>query len=168
MIRAFDSHYKDEQTAKTVCLEFEHWYDDKPMAVFTDYKTGIAPYEPGLFYKRELPCLIQLWQTLPVLPVEAIVVDGFTVLDDAGKPGLGMHLYEALDRTIPVIGVAKSFYHANEKSVRPLYRGESKKPLYISAVGIELNVAFANIASMHGQHRMPTLLQVLDTLTKEH
>ena len=76
--------------------------------------------------------------------------------------------YQALiDNKIPIIGVAKTNFAAIEKHKRALLRGDSKKPLYITAIGIELDDAFEKVASMAGEFRFPTLLKELDRLTKE-
>lgn len=166
MILAFDTHYLDDK-AKTVMISFNDWTDNIPEDITTEITHGIAEYEPGSFYKRELPCILSLLDKTELEDVEAIIVDGFVILDDSEKVGLGGHLYEALGGRIPIIGVAKSGYHKNEKFVRKLFRGESKKSLYITAKGIELENAFNNIKSMYGDFRMPTLLQILDTKTKE-
>ncbi|MEP2277901.1 MAG: endonuclease V, partial [Maribacter sp.] len=72
-----------------------------------------------------------------------------------------------LDKKIPIIGVAKTGFHSNKLNTKALLRGESKNPLYISAIGVELNLAYENIKSMHGKYRMPTLLQLMDSKTKE-
>ena len=99
--------------------------------------------------------------------IDFIIVDSFVLLNDNGKLGLGGHLFEKLNKQIPIIGVAKSGFHSNNLNTKELLRGNSKKPLYISAIGIDLNLAYESIKSMHGNYRMPTLLQILDTKTKE-
>ena len=43
-------------------------------------------------------------------------------------------------------------------------RGESKKPLYITAKGIDLHKAAEFIQKMHGDFRIPTLLKLVDSL----
>lgn len=166
MILAFDTYYFDDK-AKTVCLSFHNWTDEHPVNIDTEIIGDIEAYEPGSFYKRELPCILSLLQKIDVPEIEAIIVDGFVVLDDAEKPGLGAYLFEKLQGNTPIIGVAKTSFHNNKKNVRELYRGESKKPLYITARGIDLDEAHSKIKSMHGAFRMPTLLQLLDTKTKE-
>ncbi|WP_299948707.1 hypothetical protein [uncultured Microbulbifer sp.] len=95
------------------------------------------------------------------LTPDIIVIDGYVVLGQELKPGLGMRLYEALDKKIPIIGVAKTaFKDSNSES--EVFRGESKKPLYVTAVGIGDQIAKSYISSMHGKHRMPTLLKLVD------
>ena len=98
--------------------------------------------------------------------MEAIIVDGYVQLDDAGKKGLGAYLYEALDKQIPVIGVAKRAFHANEKHSRAIERGTSKNPIYVSAIGFDLAAAVERVQQMAGDFRMPDLLRILDQETK--
>ena len=166
MILAFDTYYYADNTALTICIAFQNWNDAMPGATYNEQITGIAGYEPGEFYKRELPCILSLWETIPHEDIEAIIVDGFVYLDDDLKYGLGGHLYEALGRKIPVIGVAKTNFATIINQKASLVRGDSKKPLYITAVGINLSDAVAKIDTMHGAFRIPTLLKMLDRLTK--
>ncbi len=167
MILAFDTYYTGTN-AKTVCLAFQKWTDDKPFHVFEETMEGIADYEPGAFYKRELPCILSLLSVISISDIEVIIVDGYVILDDDGKTGLGGLLFDKLERRIPVIGVAKSGFHNNKKNVLELFRGKSKKPLYITAKGMGLTLAYNRIKSMHGNYRMPSLLRILDTKTKEN
>ncbi len=165
MILAFDTYYYDNQ-AKTVCLGFYDWADEKPARIFTETIDAPAEYEPGAFYKRELPCIVSLLKQIDLQMVSVIVVDGFVVLDDAGKPGLGGRLYEYLDQKIPVIGVAKTNFAQNVANKRAVVRGESTRPLFVTALGMDLDTAADLIKSMHGEFRMPSLLKELDRLTK--
>ncbi|WP_282080220.1 endonuclease V [Aquimarina algiphila] len=163
---AFDVQYY-ETHAKSVCVCFDNWDDDLPTNIIVKEVQDIAPYVPGEFYKRELPCITTIVQEFDLNHITCIIVDGYVYLDDHKKLGLGGHLYEELDHKIPIIGVAKSSFHDNKKHVHEVYRGESTKPLYVTAVGIDLEEAKNHILSMHGNYRMPTLLQILDTTTKE-
>lgn len=165
MMLAFDSYYYDDK-AKTVALLFENWIDDSPKEVLSEILTNIAEYEPGAFYKRELPCMLSLLQQIDLATIEAIIIDGFVVLDDAGKLGLGGHLYEFLQKKIPVIGVAKTNFATIINLKRAIYRGGSKNPLYITALGMDLDQASTNIQGMYGNYRIPSLLKLLDSLTK--
>lgn len=165
MILAFDTCYYDDK-AKTVCIAFEHWTANSPAEVFTEVATGIAPYEPGAFYKRELPCIMSLLQQITLPNIEAIIVDGFVYLDDNNLPGLGAHLYHQLNGSIPVIGVAKTNFKTVETNKTTLTRGISHRPLYITAIGIDLTVASRLIEQMDGPHRIPALLKQLDTLSR--
>jgi deoxyribonuclease V len=128
-----------------------------------------AEYEPGQFYRRELPHLLAVLGLLPA-PPRLIVVDGFVWLADAADgtagPGLGAHLHAALGRVVPIVGVAKRPYRLANRAV-PLLRGESQVPLWVTSVGIPLDDAIASVASMHGEHRIPTLLRRVDRLARD-
>lgn len=166
MILAFDTYYFDGK-AKTVCLEFTEWSQSENFKVHTEIIDNVAEYIPGEFYKRELPCILSLLNKIDLKKVEVIIVDGFVYLDDEKKYGLGGHLYEKLNQKIPIIGVAKTNFASIEKDKRSLLRGDSQKPLYVTAIGIELEDAFQKVESMAGEFRMPTLLKEMDRLTKE-
>jgi deoxyribonuclease V len=165
MILAFDTYYFDNK-AKTVALQFDDWQDAEPVTVYSETIQGIADYEPGNFYKREMPCILSLLRQIDLSKITCIIIDGFVYLDDDSSPGLGGHLYNTLDNNIPVIGVAKTNFATIDKRKIPVYRGESKNPLFVTSIGLALNDAAQNIRDMHGAYRMPTLLQKLDGLTK--
>ncbi|OIV43327.1 endonuclease V [Flavobacterium johnsoniae] len=166
MILAFDTYYFDNK-AKTVCLEFEKWNENKNFKIHTEIIENIEEYIPGEFYKRELPCIISLLNLIDLKNIEAIIVDGFVYLDDDKKYGLGGYLYEKLNKQISIIGVAKTNFSSIEKNKKALLRGDSIKPLFITSIGIDLEEAFQKVASMAGEFRMPALLKELDRLTKE-
>ncbi|WDF59255.1 endonuclease V [Flavobacterium sp. KACC 22758] len=166
MILAFDTYYFDNK-AKTVCLEFENWNEDKNFKVHAEIIDNVSEYIPGEFYKRELPCILSLLNQIDLKNIETIIVDGFVYLDDDKKYGLGGHLYEKLNNEIPIIGVAKTNFASIEKDKKALLRGDSAKPLFITSIGIDLEEAFQKVESMAGEFRMPTLLKELDRLTKE-
>lgn len=125
-------------------------------------------YIPGEFYKRELPCILKVIEKVNLAELEAIIIDGYVFIDNEKKFGLGGYLWESLNKKLPVIGVAKTSYMGNKDTIVELLRGESKNPLYISSIGIELNKAVELIKSMHGEYRIPTLLKELDKLTKQN
>jgi deoxyribonuclease V len=166
MIVAIDVYYK-ENTAKAVGALIQNWGDAAALQYVIRYINAVEEYEPGAFYKRELPCIMEVMDQIDLLSVTCIVVDGFVVLDDLGKPGLGAYVHERLHRKIPVIGVAKSNFHQNLKNVIPVLRGDSNKPVYVSAVGIDLQLAADYVKGMHGDFRLPTVLKELDRITKE-
>ena len=122
---------------------------------------------PGEFYKRELPCILELLKQTDLNHVEAIVVDGYVILDNNGKIGLGGHLFHALGGTIPVIGVAKTNFASNTRHVVRLLRGDSQRPLFVTAMGMDVLVAANHVRSMAGEFRMPTLLKEVDKISKE-
>ena len=165
MILAFDTYYYQDK-AKTVCLSFEDWTKSDKFTTFEELTDSVSDYVPGEFYKREMPCILSLLQKFDMQDVEAIIIDGFVFLDDNGKLGLGGHLYKTLHEKVPVIGVAKSNFATINRNKRELYRGESKRPLYITSIGIDPDIATEKIRSMEGKYRIPTLLKELDKLTK--
>lgn len=166
MIFAFDTYYYGHK-AKTVALAFNSWHSGQALEVYSEIIEGVDEYIPGQFYKRELPCILSLLKQIEPALIDQIVVDSFVFLDDQGALGLGGHLYHALSGTIPVIGVAKTdFATISQKKVQ-VFRGESKLPLYVTAIGIDLSIAAENIRSMQGPFRIPTLLKRLDDFTRD-
>lgn len=165
MIAAIDAHYR-EKFAKFVCITFDDWMDEAPKSVHTILLPEAGDYVPGEFYKRELPGILEVLKNLDLNELECIVIDGYVFLDEHHKPGLGGHLFEKTGGQIPVIGVAKSYFHQNEKLTVEVLRGKSKKPLFVTSVGMETAVAAEKINTMAGEFRIPALLKELDRLTK--
>jgi deoxyribonuclease V len=167
MIVAVDVHYRPD-VAKAVGVLFESWTASEPHQIVETFVKEVAEYEPGAFYKRELPCILQVLETIPQYSLEAIIIDGYVFLDDEGKRGLGAYLYEALGQRIPVVGFAKSSFHKNQKFVRQIFRSESKKPVFITSIGIPVDEAAQNIESMLGDYRIPDMLRITDQKTREN
>lgn len=159
MIFATDVHYQ-ESGAVAAGVMFRKWQDARSEQILTAEVADVAEYVPGEFYQRELPCLLALLDKLKKEPT-CIVVDGFVFLDGHTEAGLGKHLYDALNGSVPVIGVAKSAFKDAPPETE-IYRGESKHPLYVTSVGMSLEEAKAHIAEMHGKFRLPTLLKKAD------
>lgn len=159
MILAVDVRY-EEKCAVVAGVLFSDWRDEAPERELLTTIPIPADYQPGQFYKRELPCILKLIQENDLRP-ECIIVDGFVYLDGLNEPGLGKHLYDALCGKVAVIGVAKSSFRGIGPDFQIL-RGGSNKPLYITSVGIELEFAKELIRNMHGEHRIPTLLKRVD------
>lgn len=166
MIIAVDVYY-EENKAKSVGVIFQRWEDSKPLEVIMTYTETPHEYETGFFYKRELPCIQELLKHTDMNQIHTIVVDGYVYLNNENKPGLGHYVYTNFSGKIPVIGVAKNAFHDNEAFAKKIYRGNSSKPLYITSVGMELDVAAGHILSMYGEYRFPHLLKLLDKQTKE-
>lgn len=122
----------------------------------------VAPYEPGEFYRRELPCLLGVLSEGP--PADLVIVDGYVSLGE-GHAGLGAHLYEALGRKVPVVGVAKTAYRSATEAIE-VRRGQSESPLFVTAIGIDAALAAAELPRMHGPFRVPTLLRAVDQLAR--
>lgn len=162
----------------TVCLDVQY-YDTYAVTAYVLFKetldtgpvkTGhtitheVYPYEPGAFYKRELPCLLNALQAITE-PLQLIIIDANVWLSDE-KMGLGGILYASLQRIVPVIGVSKTKYAGETTKVMPVYRGNSQNPLYVSAIGIDTAEAVALIKDMAGPYRIPTLIKLADTICR--
>ena len=166
MILAIDTYYYKTK-AKTVCIEFSGWQDSIPSNIIQEYTESYDEYESGSFYKRELPCIISIIKNYNLENVKAIIIDGYVILNNEGKKGLGGHLYDSIEKSVPIIGVAKSKFKEENIYSKEIYRGNSTKPLYISALGIDMQSAANLLIDMHGKYRIPTLLQILDGQTKK-
>jgi deoxyinosine 3'endonuclease (endonuclease V) len=150
-----------------VALAFPAWAAAEAAAVYQTALSPVAEYEPGAFYKRELPCLLAVLAQVPLAEVSCLIVDGYVSLGPENRPGLGQHLHAALGGRIPVVGVAKTRFAGVAPQVAPVLRGESRNPLYVSSVGLPVADAARHVAAMHGPYRLPTLLKQLDDLTKQ-
>ena len=166
MILAIDVHYK-ETTAKAVGALLQNWDDAVAQQYIIKYINEVEKYVPGSFYKRELPCILEIFKDIDLHSLRCIIIDGFVVLDDSRKPGLGAYVYESIQSQVPVIGVAKTNFHQNEQHEIPVLRGESTRPLYVTAIGTDLQQAAEHIKNMHGEFRLPTVLKEMDRITKE-
>jgi len=166
MILAVDVAYA-ENTAKVAGVLFRQWDDsaiDKEIVLDVE---PVAPYVPGQFYLRELPCIVKLLAEVNTLGVElqCIVIDGYVTLGADAHAGLGMHLWEHLHGSIPVVGVAKTEFFGTPDAMR-LRRGDSTRDLFVSSVGMPLEEAKAHILSMTGKYRLPDFLKKVDQLCR--
>ncbi len=125
---------------------------------------GVAAYEPGRFFERELPCLLAVLRARPTL-LRCVVIDGYVWLDAQGTKGLGARLFDALGGTVPVVGVAKTAYQGSPMAAQVL-RGVSVKPLFVTAVGMTRDEAEAQVRRLHGTARIPTALAAVDRLAR--
>jgi deoxyribonuclease V len=165
MLACLDVDYREPNRARAACILFAGWSDPVSAETFAREMAAGGDYQPGEFYRRELPCLLailgEVGETL-----DAIVIDGYVWLDGAGeRAGLGAHLWRALQRATPVIGVAKNPF-AGAAAIEVL-RGESGKPLHVTAAGLDPGRAAEHIAAMHGDYRIPTLLRAVDQLSRD-
>lgn len=166
MIYAFDTYYCND-VANTICIAFENWNSEKENNIFIEKTAITSDYESGAFYKRELPCIMSLLKKIQLKDGDMIIVDGYVTLDDHGKIGLGGYLFEALEQKYPVIGIAKNGFSAPDSRRRHIYRGESKTPLFLTTMGIDVDELVPKIKQMYGSYRIPALLKKLDQLTRE-
>ena len=176
MILALDSYYKND-VCNTSLVVFENINSSEPIYTNTIYTKVTSDYIPGEFYKRELPGIIKILEKLKDEHtniwnnIKIIITDSFVTLKhgcDEWK-GLGGYLKEYLksikeDKII--YGVAKSDFCDSHLISHAVFRGESSKPLYVqSASGEHTGVAFM-IKNMHGQYRIPTMLKLVDQLSR--
>ena len=118
-----------------------------------------AAYEPGQFAKRELPHLLAVLERMPGL--DAILVDAYVWLAP-DRPGMGKILHDACG--VPVIGVAKTRF---EGAVAiDVVRGDSARPLHVTAVGFDAAIAAEHVRTMHGEFRIPALIKRADALAR--
>jgi deoxyribonuclease V len=163
MIACIDVGYQDK-SALAACITISDWKASAPIASHSVVIQNVEEYVPGAFYKRELPCIEAVLKELGAKP-DVIVVDGYVWLDAQGKKGLGAHLFELLNGAIPVIGVAKTSFATATNAIE-VFRGQSSRPLWVTAIGTNEIDAAKFVRSMHGNHRIPTILTLVDRLSK--
>ena len=167
---AIDTYYTEEN-AYTVGVFFSKWDDTEPLKIIKRITKPKYPYVPGEFYKRELPCIMDLLGGVDFDSLSTIIVDGFVRIEKDGEmvSGLGEHLYdEVKDWGISVIGVAKSKFDGCENWSIPIIRKAGSKPLYVQGIGRYTDeMAASLIKGMAGPNKLPILLQRLDRETKE-
>ena len=157
MLACVDVDYRPDH-AIAACVMFTHWQDASPSNTAVARIDDVEPYTPGQFYKRELPCLLEVLRPFAG-QLNVVVVDGYVWLGQ-DHPGLGAHLYEALGRRTAVIGVAKTHFHG--APAEEVLRGIASRPLFVTAVGLDVVDAAAHVWSMHGEYRLPALLKLVD------
>ncbi len=165
MILSIDIHYCDEK-ATACAVAFADWPSSQEDAVYVTHVSKVEDYVPGEFYRRELPCIMQLITEHSLSP-DIIIIDGLVYLDGFYKPGLGKYLFDALGGRIPVVGVAKSRFLSTPDEIR-VYRGRSNTPLYVTSAGMPLAEAKTCIISMHGNFRIPSMLKKADRISKQY
>ena len=163
MLAFVDVQY-DGDTGVAAAVTATDWSDAAAAAEHVVHVPGVRPYRPGAFFERELPCLVRVLAEL-VMPIALVVIDGYVELDELGAPGLGAHLHERLGGSTSVVGVAKTAYRGSTFA-RPVTRGGSTRPLFVTARGMDVAEAARHVGAMHGPHRIPTLLARVDRLAR--
>jgi len=164
LILAIDVYYYEEHA--NVAGVLFNWLDTVPQSSITTTVHNIAPYVPGQFYKREMPCILKLLEQVDLEQLEAVLVDSHVYITNNKDYGLGGHLWEALGGKTPIIGVAKRSFHNTDKVTIPITRGKSANPLYVSAIGMETTAAAQLVTEMVGEYRIPKLLKIVDELSR--
>ena len=163
MFAATDVHYLPADGARAALVTA----DDPSFSTIVSAKTvlvpQVAPYQPGAFFRRELPPLRAVLAGLSGL--QLLVIDGYVDLDPAGRPGLGRHVHAEF--SVPVIGVAKTRFVSATHAV-PVLRGRATRPLYVTAAGISVAEAAEIVRVMAGKFRLPDALRRVDALARGH
>lgn len=150
--------------AHAACVLFDGWEAANAVRVVTASTPLPGAYEPGAFYKRELPVLLAALAQVEE-PLGIILIDGYVWLDGQGRAGLGARLYEAAGASTPVVGIAKTLFRSDDWSV-PVMRGKSQRPLYVTAAGMAADEAARGVRGMHGESRIPTMLGFADRIAR--
>ncbi len=159
LLACVDVDYR-ERGAVAAGLWFRGWSAAAPTYQAVASFPEVAEYEPGAFYRRELPCLLGVLARGP--RPDVVVVDGYVWLGGRSA-GLGAHLHAAFGGV--VVGVAKTRFASATDAVE-VRRGGSRAPLFVSAVGMGVEEAAARLVEMHGPYRVPTLLKQVDSLAR--
>lgn len=163
MILCIDVHY-NQNSATAAAITATKWPAESPCEQFQVQVADVGDYQPGSFYLRELKPITEVIKLIQV-PVQYFVIDAYCHLSESGTPGLGHHLHATLPNDSVVIGVAKNRYRDTTHAVE-LCRGNSTRPLYITSIGVDYRQAAKHIEAMAGEHRMPTLLKLVDRLSR--
>lgn len=160
MIGVFDVDYADEISV-VGCVVIEDFADAEPAREWVVQGGPVGPYVPGEFYRRELGPLIRAVNSAGDLSV--CVIDAYVDLGKDATPGLGRILYEQTG--VPVIGVAKSRYPGTPTELEVL-RGASRRPLFVSAAGLDPEYARGCVQRMAGPGRVPAMMRRADRLAR--
>jgi deoxyribonuclease V len=160
---AVDVYYKKE-SATTALVEFSDFSSDKVTGTFIQKSEIPAPYIPGKFFLRELPCILKILEKANRV-YKIILIDGFVFLRKPACYGLGGHLAKALDFKTVIIGIAKNYFNLAERFVE-IKRGKSSKSLYVSSFKMKPEKAGSLIKEMFGSYRIPYMLKLTDRLSK--
>jgi deoxyribonuclease V len=158
---AVDVHYLDDSRARAAMVAAAEPRFSVVSCTRTVMVSVAAPYQPGAFYRRELPAVHAV---IPASsPLALIVIDGYADLDAAGRPGLGAHVHAEFG--VPVIGVAKTPFRTATHAAQ-VRRGRSSRPLYVTAAGMPTADAARLVGEMAGPYRLPAALKLADRLAR--
>jgi deoxyribonuclease V len=161
MFGAVDVHYPESGGARAALVVAR----DSTFTALTEEHVAwlptVEPYRPGHFYLRELPAIQEVLGHTG--PLDLLVVDGYVDLDPAGRPGLGTHVHRQTG--LVVVGVAKTAFRTATHAVA-VHRGQSPRPLYVTAAGVDVARAATLVAAMAGTDRIPDALRRVDRLAR--
>lgn len=164
MMVCLDAHYRGP-IACAAAVVFDDWSAVKPTRWYSTIVKSDVGYEPGRFYLRELaPILTVIKQIME--PIHIFIIDGYCYLSEDFIPGLGSHLYSAIQESSSVIGVAKNRFK-DSRHAEKLFRGDSSRALFITSLGLDPKIAASKIALMAGPYRIPLILKMADQFARE-
>ncbi len=161
-----DVHYPASGGARAACVATREATFARIVVQQVASVPEVQPYTPGEFSLRELPPLRAVLEAIMSGGAERlamIIVDGYVDLDPDGRPGLGSRVHDEFG--VPVIGVAKTAFATATHAV-PVRRGQSARPLFVTAAGITRPEAARLVGEMAGSHRMPDALRQADALAR--
>jgi deoxyribonuclease V len=158
---AVDVHYLDGDGARAAAVAAGDAGFSEVVAEWAVLVPQVLPYQPGEFYRRELPAVRAVLAGVRGLAL--LVVDGYADLDPEGRPGLGAHAHAEFG--VPVIGVAKTRFRTASHAVE-VRRGRSARPLFVTAAGMPAAEAASLVRRMAGPFRIPAALRRADALAR--
>ncbi len=162
MIATIDVQYDNDEAHAGMAF-FRDWTASVPHATFAHHVRNYSEYIPGKFHLREMPVILESMQRCGHA-IDLILVDCYVDLD-IGVPGLGRRLYDHFTGDVDVVGVAKSRFSDSAHALE-LMRGDSSRPLFVTAAGISATEAADHIMEMHGHHRIPDLIKLADSIAR--
>jgi deoxyribonuclease V len=124
VIAIVDAAYGNEASA-AACVMAAGWESGAAISEFTHRDGPAADYQPGEFYRRELPLIVSVLAMLPRKP-DIVLIDGYVWLGVEGRKGLGAHLHEALNADSAIVGIAKTKSRARAIGQRRCCVGRAK------------------------------------------
>lgn len=150
--------------AHAAAVAFDEWVAPEATRTYSCRVAQVEKAVRGELDLRELPCVLQLLREQALSP-ELIVIDGCVHVDAQDTPGLGRHLYHALEGRTAVIGVSKAAMPGMPAQFE-VFREEETRPLIVTCIGVDLGAAKARLRAMHGKRRVPTLLKLAARIAK--
>ena len=161
MFAAVDVHYPPSGGAQAALVLAADATFSTIVSEKTVFLEHAAPYQPGEFYRRELPPIRAVLANVDDL--DLLIIDGYVTLDPDGRPGLGAHAHAEFG--VPVIGVAKTRFAPAVHAI-PVVRGNATRPLYVTSIGIPPADAAELVRTMSGKFRLPDALRRVDNLAR--
>ena len=162
MIACLDVAY-GEAVAHAAGITFRAWADASPLEERVVRVEEVHPYQPGRFFRHEVPCLLAVLRALP--PAEVIVVDGYICLGGGDRPGPGRICIRRSAGERPWSALPRPG-SKEPGTACEVVRGRSTRPHFFTAAGMSPGCAAEHVRSMHGPYRIPALLKRLDELCR--